>query len=96
MRGEDDQEAGAEVIVKSRCNNLVDGLLFVELLVLGDIAQDGGANAGIKDAVIADEVGGEDPDAEGFVAQPMQDVGSKKDSDRGIREDGNPTGCNSS
>src|SRR2546429_6436322 len=56
-------------------------------LVAGDIAKDGGADAGIQDAVVADQVDDKNPDTKGLVTQAMQDIGGKKDADRGIGDD---------
>jgi hypothetical protein len=58
MSGENDEEAGAEIIVERGGDHLVDFVLLVEFLVLGDVAKDGGADTGVQEAVVADEVGG--------------------------------------
>src|SRR5579859_3461240 len=92
MCGENDEEAGAEIIVESRGDHLVDLIMLIECLVLRDITKDGGANAGIQETVVADQVGGQDPNAKSFVAQAMQNVGGQEDADGRIGDDGDPTG----
>ena len=93
MGGENDETAGAKIVVERRCDDFVNAVLLVEFPVFGNIANDGGAYAGVQEAVVADQVDDKNPDTKGLVTQAMQDIGGKKDADRGIGDDGHPTRC---
>ena len=89
-RCEQQEPCQTAIAKKTRVDQTGEAIILGRESILGDVLNDGGANAKVKKAVIIGNRENQNPDAEGIVSQPVQDEGGKKKPDQNRHGESKP------